>query len=534
MGEKQKAMTPPLARFVDPLPTPPVIHTGEHGEKLRIEAKVCRQKAHRDLPPTSLWGYNGVWPGPTIEARRGRQVSVEWVNRLPARHFLPIDKTIHGAGKGVPEVRLVTHLHGAKVMPGHDGYPDAWCTSNGIGGPAFEPGPYLYPNDQEAGALWYHDHAIGATRLNVYAGLAGFYIIREQAEEALNLPSGAYEIPLMIQDRLFRPNGALYYPRVANGTHPVWVQELFGDVICVNGKVMPYLEVEPRKYRFRMLNASNSRLYHLSLRPADPGGKPVGSVADAPVFQQIGTDGGLMPAPRLLRFLVFSPAERFDIVIDFSEHKGANLVMVNDALAPYPRGGEVVPTDVMLFRVSRPLNGKDGSSVPAKLADIPELKAADAVRERMLSITELDRASDGYTVIGLLGGKHWDDPVTEDPRAESIEIWTFVNATGDVHPIHLHLVRFQVLNRQPFDAQTYLQSGKLMFTGIPIPPEANERPGWKDTVKTYPGYVTRVIQRFNLPSGVKIGGGEKYRYVWHCHILEHEDNEMMRPYHVIA
>ena len=156
------------------------------------------------------------------------------------------------------------------------------------------------------------------------------------------------------------------------------------------------------------------------------------------------------------------------------------------------------------------------------------------MRERLLVLTEMDRPSDGYTMMGMLGGKHWDDPITEDPKAGSMEIWSFANTTGDVHPMHIHLVRFQVLNRQPFDVKQYLQSGKLVYTGTPMPPESNERPAWKDTIKTYSGYITRVIARFDLPAGTQAVPGQEFRYVWHCHVLEHEDNEMMRPYKVVA
>jgi len=163
---------------------------------------------------------------------------------------------------------------------------------------------------------------------------------------------------------------------------------------------------------------------------------------------------------------------------------------------------------------------------------MPLLNPAGAVRERVLALTEIVRPSDGYTVMGMLGQKHWFDPVSEDPKANSMEIWSFANTTGDVHPIHIHLVRFQVLNRQPFDTRTYLQTGQLVFTGIPMAPERNERPGWKDTIKAYPGYVTRVIQKFDLPKGTRVTPGQEFRYVWHCHMLEHEDNEMMRPYNV--
>jgi len=196
-----------------------------------------------------------------------------------------------------------------------------------------------------------------------------------------------------------------------------------------------------------------------------------------------------------------------------------------ESLSPWSRRGLFLTLAPLLLALSA------GSLA---VAQSPPLNPALAVRERILALTETDRPSDGYTVIGLLGQKHWDDPVSEDPKAGSIEVWSFVNATGDVHPIHLHLVQFQVLNRQAFDVKTYLQTGKLNFTGIPMPPEANERPGWKDTVKTYAGYVTRVIQKFDLPIEALASSAQEFRYVWHCHILEHEDNEMMRPYVVIA
>jgi spore coat protein A len=188
----------------------------------------------------------------------------------------------------------------------------------------------------------------------------------------------------------------------------------------------------------------------------------------------------------------------------------------------------------MLFKVTKPLSGLDTSDVPETLAPLSPLDPALAVRERTLALTEMDRPADGYTMIGLLDNKHWDDPISEDPKAGSMEIWSFANTTGDVHPMHLHLVQFQVLNRQPFDTKAYLQNKKLVFTGIPMPPERNERPAWKDTIKTYSGYVTRVIARFDLPAGTVTKPGDEFRYVWHCHVLEHEDNEMMRPYKVVA
>jgi len=523
-----------LPSYVTPLAIPPVLRAKPGSGPVPIRMAAFRHQAHRDLPAATIWGYNGSWPGPTIEVRRGEAVAIKWINQLPTRHFLPIDPTIHGSEDGVPEVRTVTHVHGAQVLPDSDGYPDAWVTSDGKAGAVTPADPAHYPNNQAATTLWYHDHALGITRLNVYAGLAGFYLIRDEMEDALNLPGGDYEIPLMIQDRKFGVDGSLIYPPPENGTHPMWMQEFFGDNICVNGKATPYLEVEPRKYRFRMVNGSNSRFYHMTIVPADAAGKRNGHPVDAPPFRQIGSDGGLLPAPTTTHYLIISPGERFDLVIDFSEHKGQNLALVNDAPAPYARGGEIVPTDMMLFKVTKPLAGKDSSSLSDTLAPWIPLDPSHAVRERTLALSEMDRPSDGYTMIGLLGQKQWDDPITEDPKAGTMEVWSFANATGDVHPIHLHLVQFQVLNRQLFDVQTYMTTGKLNLIGPPMPPETNERPAWKDTIKTYAGYITRVVAKFDLPPGTPVAPGQEFRYVWHCHVLEHEDNEMMRPYKIVG
>jgi spore coat protein A, manganese oxidase len=526
-----------LTRYVDPLPIPPVIrYAGKPDEIIEIEMRQFNQKVHRDLPPTMLWGYNGSWPGPTIEAQRGQTLNINWVSKLPPTHLLPIDHSIHGAESSLPAVRNVAHLHGACVMPDDDGYPEAWFTAQGEQGSRFNPHPSSYPNCQPSTTLWYHDHCLGITRLNIYAGLAGFYLVRDETEDALNLPRGEFEIPLMLQDRLFHRDGSLYYPTVVNGPkeHPIWIQELFGDMNCVNGKVMPFLEVEPRKYRFRILNASNARFYHLRLFNSDATGHVLNQSFDVPSFQQIGTDGGLLPTPLELRYLLVAPAERFDIIVDFSGCEGKSFSLINDAPAPYTMGGQYLPEDVMLFKVTKPLSSKDTSSVPEVLVPFEYLNPTFATRERMLLVSEIERPSDGYVIVGLLGNARWHDPITEDPKAGSTEIWSFVNITGDVHPLHVHLVRFQVLNRQAFDVQTYQQTGKLVFTGKPMAPESNERPALKDTVKSYPGYVTRIIQRFDLPHEAAVTPGQELLYVWHCHILEHEDNDMMRPYKVIV
>ena len=405
-----------LQPYVTPLAVPQSIATTS-GQHLAISIRQGFQKTHRDLKPTRIWGYGGTWPGPTIRVRSGDPLTVKWRNDLPTRHFLPIDNSLHGAEAGLPQVRTVAHLHGAQVMPDSDGYPESWISPDGKTGPTYTSGSCHYPNQQSAATLWYHDHAMGINRINIYAGMAGMYIIEDAQEEQLNLPGGAYDIPLVLQDRSFLADGSLHYPVAHNGTHPVWVQEFFGKVNCVNGRVTPYLEVEPRKYRFRILNAANSRFFHLTMAPADDSGNVIGKPREAPPFYQVGTDSGLLPAPLPLHYLIVSPGERFDLVIDFSEHRGKSLAMINDAPAPYPRGGEFVSREVMLFRVTKSLSAKDTSALPDTLAPFTPLNPDDAVRERFLAITEMERPSDGYTAMGMLDGKHWSDPVSENPQA---------------------------------------------------------------------------------------------------------------------
>jgi spore coat protein A, manganese oxidase len=534
-AEAQVTLTP----FVDALPIPNGIRpsgTFDGDPLFQVTMQAFRQKLHRDLPPTTLWGYNGQYPGPTFEARRGQPIAVRWMNNLPSRHLFPIDNTLHGDEAGQPAVRTVVHLHGHKVLPESDGYPEAWFT-NGFGqtGPFFEQRIYQYPNDQAATQLWYHDHALGATRINNYAGLSGVYLLRDRVEDNLNLPDGAFEIPLIIQDRFFNADGSLLYPVEDNGgdpdprVPPVWIPEFFGDTVLVNGKVWPVLEVEPRKYRFRILNASNARFYHLTLNEAR-GATSTGR--SGPAFIQIGTDGGFLPAPVRLTDLTIGVAERFDVIVDFSGTEGSTFILANDAKAPFPDGDDVVPENVMMFRVTKRLSGRDNSSIPRFLAPVPLLDPRASVKTRDLVLSELDSALPFENPIIALINAPWSDPVTETPQAGSVEIWRLINTTGDAHPIHIHLVQFQILDRQPFDPAQY--PGRLVFTGPRVTPPANERPAFKDTVKAMPGEVTRFITRFDLPSGTSARRGQKFRYVFHCHILEHEDNDMMRPYDVVG
>ncbi|MCM8900724.1 multicopper oxidase domain-containing protein [Caldicoprobacter algeriensis] len=497
-----------IPKFVDELPIPDVLQPTKRlkdGAYYEVKMLQVKQKLHKCFPETTVWGYNGTYPGPTIETLKDRTVMVKWINCLPKKHLLPVDRTLHGA-IDTPEVRTVVHLHGARVSPDSDGHPEAWFTQGfKETGPHFSTEVYKYTNHQQAATLWYHDHALGITRLNVYSGLAGFYIIRDHLEPMLNLPSGEYEIPLLIQDRSFNKDGSLFYPaeppQPVPGVFPSVVPIFFGNTILVNGKVWPYLNVEPRKYRFRILNGSNSRTYTLRL-------------SNGQKFYQIGTDGGLLESPVELDALTIMPAERADIIIDFSGSKGEYIILTNDDTDENTR-------NVMQFRVVLPLKDEDISTIPETLYPIERLNENMATKVRNLT---LDAVPDRYGRPSFqLDGKTWHDPVAQMPELGSIEIWNFLNLIAFPHPIHVHLVQFQILDRRPFDVQHYRSTGEIKYTGDPIPPDPNER-GWKDTVRVTPGQVTRIIAKFDGYTG---------DYVWHCHILEHEDHDMMRPFRVI-
>ena len=495
----KKAIDPnSLAKFVDALPIPPEARSIETRPSpanpaikvpyYRIDMRQIETRVHRDLKPTRIWGYGGSSPGPTFETRSGQGILVEWVNALPQQHLIPVDHRIHGADSKRPDVRAVVHLHGAKAPPESDGYPDDW----------YVPGKsmlYWYPNNQDAAMLWYHDHAIGITRLNIFAGLFGAYIVRDDFEDALRLPSGKYELPLILCDRSFDTDGQLAYA-ISGMPGDEWMPEFFGDVILVNGKIFPYLDVEPRKYRLRIVNAANGRFFHLSLS-----GKQK--------FHQIGTDMGLLSAPVELDTVMVSPGERVDLIIDFAGHEGRQVVMQNDTV------------DVMQFRVASSARAET-HPLPATLRPVVKTPESQAVKTRVLSLDEyIDRK--GNTMMMLLNATYWHQPVTENPVLDTTEIWTLVNTTEDAHPIHLHMVHFQILDRRGFDPLKFQASRELVYTGPAVAPDPNEA-GWKDTVRANPMMATRIIVKFE---------GYPGRYVWHCHILEHEDNEMMRPYEIL-
>lgn len=511
-----------LTPFLDPLPIPRVLKPLEQnndGSYYEVRMTEFQHSFHSELPLTKVWGYEGQLPGPTIEVEEGQCTRVQWMNNLPDKHFLPIDRTLHGSSEHYPDVRTVVHLHGAEVEPESDGYPEAWFTANFKKcGPRFVDRIYCYPNNQRPTTLWYHDHAVGITRLNVYAGLAGLYIIRNEQERALNLPSGIYEIPLVIQDKTFNDDGSLFYPSTVNVPNPPpnfpnpsITPGFAGDTILVNGKAWPYLEVEQRKYRFRILNASNERFYRMSL---DSGQS----------FTQIGTDGGLLQRPVRVDEITIGPSERADVIIDFTNQPvNSNIILTNTARTPFDFGAPPDPETtgmIMQFNViARSAN--DTSAVPEFLSIIRRHDECESTRTRDITFHV---TQDSFNRLRfLLNNQDFMDGVTEDPIVGDVEVWRIINQGLAVHPFHVHQIQFQIIDRIPFDVAAFNLTGQIRFTDEPIPPNPNER-GWKDTVQSPPGQITRIIMRFGPFTG---------RYVYHCHILEHEDYDMMRPFDVV-
>jgi spore coat protein A len=611
-----------IPKYSAPLVIPPAMPTTSPGY---YEIAV-RQFQQQILPipfnPTTVWGYGSVnhpgtfnYPSFTIEARVDSLVKVKWINGLVDAngnylpHLLPVDQTIHWANPmagprnqdshGMSPspyagpVPMVVHVHGAHTTPESDGFAESWWLPAANNLPAGiatrgslwdqiadvpdEQGTatFQYPNDQPAGTIWYHDHTLGMTRVNVYAGPAGFYLLRGGAYD---LPTGVlpgpapqlgdaagtkyYEIPIAIQDRSFNADGSLFYPSNRaffegldetellipfipdfgeggpSDVSPIWNPEFFGNTMVVNGKTWPYLEVEPRRYRFRLLDGTQGRFLILKM--------------DKPLkFWQIGAEGGFLPEPVALDQLLMGPAERADVIVDFSTFQPGDVItMLNigpdEPFAGGEPGVDFDPADpgttgqVMQFRVV-PLTTPD-TSTPAQdlmLPSPPPLGPAD--NTRMVSLNEAESETvfvveeDGDLVFdpsgdpfgpseALLGTMNadmtgnplkWSDAISETPLLNSTEIWEIYNFTMDAHPIHIHEVQFEVLDRAPME-------GSMMQAAAARPPEAWET-GYKDTVISYPGEITRVKAKFDL-AGL---------YVWHCHIIEHEDNEMMRPYEVV-
>jgi spore coat protein A len=561
------------------------------------------------MPMTTVWSYGSFshpetfhYPAFTIEAEVRKPVRVKWINDLVDAdgdflpHLLPVDPTLHWANPPggvagrdmrptfdetpdpyVGPVPIVTHLHGGHSAQESDGYAEAWYLPDASNipdtfakegtfyeffrdeffdkfGVEWEPGTatFQYDNDQRATTMWYHDHTLGMTRLNVYAGPAGFYLLRRgpgdvpvgvlpgRAPGVGDDPFGRYyEIPLAIQDRSFNHNGSLFYPDsreffdefdgpfIPNSdVPPIWNPEFFGNTIVVKGRSWPFLEVEPRRYRFRFLNGCNSRV--LILKIIDDLAAERAASAFLPMWQ-IGADGGFLPSPVMLEQLLMAPAERADVVVDFTGLAvGTEIFLVNEG-PDEPFGGGIPGLDfdpadpdttgqVMQFRVV-PLVSKDKSKDPASLS-LPAFRPLRAASNtRQVSLNEEGSTVPNFdgpiaALLGTVDGVdpvplRWEDEITENPDLGAVEIWEMYNFTEDAHPIHIHEVQFQVVGREPIEG------------GVIRPPELWET-GFKDTVIAYPGEIARVKAPFDRPG----------LFVWHCHIVEHEDNEMMRPYHI--
>jgi spore coat protein A len=527
-----------LAKYVQPLPVPGngiVVATPSGLNSYSFDQVQISRKLHPDLPPTPFWAYDdgsgltgqsGSF-GMAVIAHSGTPLSVSYTHKLPATYppWIPVDTRLTPLGN---QVRLMTHLHGGFVAADSDGNPAV--TPNGFGPGQTQTVFYTNQLPQMPASLsWFHDHGLGATRLNVFAGLAAAYILRDEFDTGtepnpIGIPGGPYEIPLVIQDRQFNPDGTLLYPK-SEIPGVVWIGEYFGDVMLVNGKVWPFLNVEPRMYRFRILNGCNARILSL-----DIGG---------PALWQIGAEGGMFDIPVAVKQLVLAPAERADILLDFSKFAGATLVMKNHnprkpVSTPAPSLEQVLQIRVGT-KVSQPGPDAVPSALPGRKADLH-----DSVTTRYITLNEIDPGEVEWYL--NLNGVHFEAaPVTETPKIGTVEDWVYINMTGDTHPMHIHLVTFQVIGRTPFNVEAFeaAHSGpngvpggidpSPFATGPMLPPAPEER-GFKDTVKVNPGQFTTIRAKFELPAGVNT----PQQYVYHCHIVEHEDNDMMRPFTVTS
>jgi spore coat protein A len=473
--------------FRVPLPVPPVL------EPVRSDAgadyyEMTQKPGRVEILPglqTEVWGYDGIFPGPTVESRSGRKIVVRQHNELP----VPVSTHLHGGrtppeSDGYPTDLILPRSSSSHTHHGHRAQP-AWSFHRGS---KF----YVYPQEQRAATLWYHDHRMDFTAPQVWRGLAGFHIVRDGEEAALPLPEGEKDVPLMICDRSFEEDGSFLYPsldpslRGKPGVEDDYMDGVLGDTILVNGVPWPVLEVSNTKYRFRILNASNARRYELALRPSN--GAP---------FVQIGSDGGLLDAPIRHRTIRIAQSERFDVVIDFSKYD------VGDEITLKNRMGKGKTASVMRFRVTR--KEKDYSAVPELLSDMAEfheLTESGAGRTREFRFTRV--ADSGRTMWGINGEPFDPGRMAARPDLGTTEVW-HLRAAPAAHPIHLHLVHFKVLTRNG---------------GKPLPSDA----GWKDTVDLTSGEEARVLVRF---------GGYRGRYVFHCHNLEHEDMMMMANFEVV-
>jgi spore coat protein A len=526
-----------LTKYIQRLPVPGagiVVATPSGPNQYTFTQTQIARQLHPNLPPTPLWAYDdgsglagqaGSF-GMAVVAQSGTPLDVSYTNDLPEIYpdWIPIDTRLTPLGN---QVRAMTHLHGGFVAGNSDGNPA--ITPNGFGPGETQTVHYTNQLPQmPASLLWFHDHALGATRLNVFAGLAAAYILRDEFDTGaesnpIGIPGGAYEIPLVIQDRQFNADGTFLYP-TSDIEGVTWIGEYFGDVMLVNGKVWPFLDVEPRMYRFRILNGCNARILNLA--------------AGGITFWQIGAEGGMWDIPVPVNHLVLAPAERADVIMDFSPFAGRTLMLMNHK----PRRTISNPApqlpQVMQIRVGTTVTNPGPGIIPSTLPGRAAI-LSNPVVTRYITLNEI--AVDTPDWFLNLSAMHFEDPTTETPQVGTVEDWVYINVTGDTHPMHTHLVTFQVVGRTPFDAEAYEATyggpdgvpGGIdpspFATGPMEPPDPTER-GFKDTVKANPGYFTRIRAKFDLPTDVN----PPQDYVHHCHIVEHEDNDMMRPFTVIA
>ena len=492
-GADLRSEVPLPQPFSRPLTMPPIARPSPGTDDYRLTVRAADVEILPGLP-TRIWGYDGQFPGPTILARSGREVSVRVRNELA--------------------VPTVTHLHGGRTPAGHDGYPTDlilpvgtdWAGQRLTGTASVGARNYRYPLQQRASTLWYHDHTMDFTGPNVYRGLAGFFLVGDEQDDALPLPRGDRDLPLMVCDRAFAADGSFRYPAVSPdqatpGVQAEYMGGVLGDVVLVNGAPWPWHEVDGARYRLRLLNASNARRFEFALDPPPPSGSP---------FVQIASDGGLLAAPVARDSVTLASAERAEVIVDFAGYPvGTEVTLVN-------RLGSGAAASVMRFVVARA--AKDDSSVPGVLSVIEPLDRSQAVTTRTFAF-QLKRGPmtsgtgghaghqaaeiDDQSLIWMVNGEAFDpNRDLANPRLGDVEIWRLM--TDLHHPAHVHLAPFQVL-RRGFD-----------------PPGPGDL-GWKDTIDLLPGQTAEIIMRFD---------GYPGRYVFHCHNLEHEDMAMMANFSV--
>ncbi|CAI7786256.1 unnamed protein product [Closterium sp. NIES-53] len=558
---KKRVLRKKLKKFVDLLPLPPVVNADRlskdfsRAAALTITAFSVKRKFHRDLPLTRVYAFgltrkSASVPGPTIVARVGAPLHVTWQNNITdEQHIMPVDYTLMAPKLKKGGVPITVHVHGAQVSSSYDGHPEAWYTHWGEKGPEFESSHHHYPNMQPPSTLWYHDHTLGMTRLNIVAGLFGAYILSDpQAEKRFNLPVGRFDVPLLIQDRSFLWNGHTFMEgKGVTKSHPEWVPEYFGNFMTVNGKVTPYMAVQRRKYRFRLVNGCNARFLELALRASPPvsdGSNSSTANSTRTItfpFLQIASEAGYLNHPVFLRRITLGPGERACIIVDFTQlPSGVTIRLKNRAPAPYP-GGDL-PTGDLQYVMQFNVEGDpvaDPSTVPGMLNSIPHLNLENIAVTREITLAEMEDKESGNPLMGMIEMKHYNEKVDIRPTYGTRELWYLINLTGDTHPIHIHFSPHRILFRRPFDREHYgekkcsIPDGSC-YTGPAVSPRKNER-GMKDTTRAPPGYVTALVVDFSPWMGKELSfdPSKGPGYMIHCHILDHEDNDMMRPFTIL-